>query len=266
MGATLFDRTAARAMVGRISFFVNAGVRFVTELCKMRSFTRLWDQILLERYGVQDKKARRFRYGVQVNSLGLTEQQPENNVYRILIEALAVTLSKDARCRALQLPAWNEALGLPRPFDQQWSLRLQQVLAYETDLLEYEDLFDGSHVVEVRRAAGALDPGLVSLRRHLALTGPRPDVAPDAPWVWDLEHEVYARPAEGGLTDRPAEPADMIDEWAACGIETAEDIKRRFVDPFYFGCEADDPMTTVAFDKRLGLPYTIRTLSAHQPR
>jgi (2R)-ethylmalonyl-CoA mutase len=147
-------------VASRISFFVNAGVRFVTELCKMRSFTRLWDQILLERYGVRDKKARRFRYGVQVNSLGLTEQQPENNVYRILIEALAVTLSKDARCRALQLPAWNEALGLPRPFDQQWSLRLQQVLAYETDLLEYEDLFDGSHVVEAKVAElskGALE-------------------------------------------------------------------------------------------------------------
>lgn len=139
-------------VASRISFFVNAGVRFVTELCKMRSFTKLWDQILLERYGVQDAKARRFRYGVQVNSLGLTEQQPENNVYRILIEALAVTLSKDARCRALQLPAWNEALGLPRPWDQQWSLRLQQVLAYETDLLEYEDLFEGSHVVEAKVA------------------------------------------------------------------------------------------------------------------
>ena len=139
-------------VASRISFFVNAGVRFVTELCKMRSFTQLWDQILLERYGVQDAKARRFRYGVQVNSLGLTEQQPENNVYRILIEALAVTLSKDARCRALQLPAWNEALGLPRPWDQQWSLRLQQVLAYETDLLEYEDLFAGSHVVEAKVA------------------------------------------------------------------------------------------------------------------
>ena len=147
-------------VASRISFFVNAGVRFVTELCKMRSFTKLWDQILLERYGVQDAKARRFRYGVQVNSLGLTEQQPENNVYRILIEALAVTLSKDARCRALQLPAWNEALGLPRPWDQQWSLRLQQVLAYETDLLEYEDLFDGSHVVEAKVAElskGALE-------------------------------------------------------------------------------------------------------------
>ncbi len=147
-------------VASRISFFVNAGVRFVTELCKMRAFTQLWDQILLERYGVQDKKARRFRYGVQVNSLGLTEPQPENNVYRILIEALAVTLSKDARCRALQLPAWNEALGLPRPWDQQWSLRLQQVLAYETDLLEYEDLFAGSHVVEAKVAElskGALE-------------------------------------------------------------------------------------------------------------
>jgi (2R)-ethylmalonyl-CoA mutase len=133
---------------GRISFFVNAGVRFVTELCKMRAFVDLWEEIGKERYGVTDTKALRFRYGVQVNSLGLTEPQPENNVYRILIEALAVTLSKRARCRALQLPAWNEALGLPRPWDQQWSLRMQQILAYETDLLEYEDLFDGSHVVD----------------------------------------------------------------------------------------------------------------------
>ena len=133
---------------GRISFFVNAGVRFVTELCKMRAFVDLWEEIGRERYGVTDDKALRFRYGVQVNSLGLTEQQPENNVYRILLEALAVTLSKRARCRALQLPAWNEAMGLPREWDQQWSLRLQQILAYETDLLEYEDLFDGSHVIE----------------------------------------------------------------------------------------------------------------------
>ena len=133
---------------GRISFFVNAGVRFVTELCKMRAFVDLWEEIGRDRYGVDDAKALRFRYGVQVNSLGLTEPQPENNVYRILIEALAVTLSKRARCRALQLPAWNEALGLPRPWDQQWSLRMQQILAFETDLLEYEDLFDGSHVVD----------------------------------------------------------------------------------------------------------------------
>jgi (2R)-ethylmalonyl-CoA mutase len=132
----------------RISFFVNAGVRFVEEMCKMRAFTQLWDELLLERYGVQDAKHRRFRYGVQVNSLGLTAAQPENNVQRIVLEMLGVTLSKDARARAVQLPAWNEALGLPRPWDQQWSLRLQQVLAFETDLLEYDDLFAGSVVVE----------------------------------------------------------------------------------------------------------------------
>lgn len=138
---------------GRISFFVNAGVRFVTELCKMRAFVDLWEEIGRERYGVSEEKALRFRYGVQVNSLGLTEPQPENNVYRILIEALAVTLSKRARCRALQLPAWNEALGLPRPWDQQWSLRMQQILAFETDLLEYEDLFDGSHVIDGKTEA-----------------------------------------------------------------------------------------------------------------
>ena len=134
-------------MVGRISFFVNAGIRFVTEMAKMRAFVELWDEITAERYGVTDEKYRRFRYGVQVNSLGLTEQQPENNVYRILLEMLAVTLSKNARARAVQLPAWNEALGLPRPWDQQWSLRMQQILAYETDLLEYDDLFDGNPAV-----------------------------------------------------------------------------------------------------------------------
>jgi len=138
------------AMVGRISFFVNAGIRFVTEMCKMRAFTELWDEITRDRYGVEDPKYRRFRYGVQVNSLGLTEQQPENNVYRILIEMLAVTLSKNARARAVQLPAWNEALGLPRPWDQQWSLRMQQILAYETDLLEFGDLFDGNPAVAAK--------------------------------------------------------------------------------------------------------------------
>ncbi|GAC1331250.1 MAG: protein meaA [Beijerinckiaceae bacterium] len=141
-------------VVGRISFFVNAGMRFVTELCKMRAFAELWDEITRERYGVADEKYRRFRYGVQVNSLGLTEQQPENNVYRILIEMLAVVLSKNARARAVQLPAWNEALGLPRPFDQQWSLRMQQIVAYETDLLEYGDLFEGS--TEVARKVAEL--------------------------------------------------------------------------------------------------------------
>ncbi|TMV94735.1 protein meaA [Thioclava sp. BHET1] len=138
------------AMVGRISFFVNAGIRFVTELCKMRAFTELWDEITAERYGIEDAKYRRFRYGVQVNSLGLTEQQPENNVYRILIEMLAVTLSKNARARAVQLPAWNEALGLPRPWDQQWSLRMQQIMAYETDLLEFDDLFECNPAVTAK--------------------------------------------------------------------------------------------------------------------
>jgi len=140
-------------MVGRISFFVNAGIRFVTEMCKMRAFVDLWDHICVDRYGIDDPKMRRFRYGVQVNSLGLTEQQPENNVYRILIEMLAVTLSKKARARAVQLPAWNEALGLPRPWDQQWSLRLQQIMAFETDLLEYDDLFDENPAVERKVAA-----------------------------------------------------------------------------------------------------------------
>ncbi|MGZ4753186.1 MAG: protein meaA [Oryzihumus sp.] len=139
-------------VVARISFFVNAGVRFVEEMCKMRAFVELWDELTRERYGVQDPKHRRFRYGVQVNSLGLTEAQPENNVQRIVLEMLAVTLSKDARARAIQLPAWNEALGLPRPWDQQWSLRMQQVLAFESDLLEYDDLFTGSRVVEAKVA------------------------------------------------------------------------------------------------------------------
>ncbi len=135
-------------VVGRVSFFVNAGLRFITEICKMRAFVELWDEITRERYGVTEAKNRLFRYGVQVNSLGLTEQQAENNVYRILLEMLAVTLSKKARARAVQLPAWNEALGLPRPWDQQWSLRMQQILAYETDLLEYGDIFDGSKEID----------------------------------------------------------------------------------------------------------------------
>ncbi|MBC7375600.1 MAG: protein meaA [Frankiales bacterium] len=154
----------------RISFFVNAGVRFVEEMCKMRAFTQLWDELLLERYGVQDPKQRRFRYGVQVNSLGLTEAQPENNVQRIVLEMLGVTLSKDARARAVQLPAWNEALGLPRPWDQQWSLRLQQVLAFETDLLEYDDLFTGSVVVE-RKVAGLIGQVRAEVDRVQAMGG-----------------------------------------------------------------------------------------------
>ena len=157
-------------MVGRISFFVNAGIRFVTEMCKMRAFVDLWDEICETRYGVTDPKYRRFRYGVQVNSLGLTEQQPENNVYRILIEMLAVTLSKKARARAVQLPAWNEALGLPRPWDQQWSLRMQQILAYETDLLEYDDLFDGNPAVD-RKVAELKDGARAELATIDAMGG-----------------------------------------------------------------------------------------------
>ncbi|MGB3053727.1 MAG: protein meaA [Acidimicrobiales bacterium] len=140
-------------VVASISFFVNAGIRFVEETCKMRAFTQMWDRLTAERYGVTDPKARRFRYGVQVNSLGLTEAQPENNVQRIVLEALGVTLSRDARARSLQLPAWNEAMGLPRPWDQQWALRIQQVLAFETDLLEYDDIFAGSHVIEAKTNA-----------------------------------------------------------------------------------------------------------------
>jgi (2R)-ethylmalonyl-CoA mutase len=157
-------------VVGSISFFVNAGIRFVEETCKVRAFTQLWDRICLERYGVTDPKLRRFRYGVQVNSLGLTEAQPENNVQRIVLEALGVTLSKDARTRSLQLPAWNEALGLPRPWDQQWSLRIQQVLAFETDLLEYDDIFEGSKVVEAKTAELA-EAATAEMDEILALGG-----------------------------------------------------------------------------------------------
>ena len=157
-------------MVGRISFFVNAGIRFVTELCKMRAFVDLWDELCKHRFGITDAKYRRFRYGVQVNSLGLTEQQPENNVYRILIEMLAVTLSKNARARAVQLPAWNEALGLPRPWDQQWSLRMQQILAYETDLLEYDDLFDGNPAID-RKVTALKDGARAELAQIDAMGG-----------------------------------------------------------------------------------------------
>src|SRR5262245_45354926 len=155
---------------GSISFFVNAGIRFVEEICKLRAFTEMWDRIGLGRYGVEDPKARRFRYGVQVNSLGLTEAQPENNVPRIVLEMLGVTMSKRARARSIQLPAWNEALGLPHPWDQQWALRMQQVLAFESDLLEHEDLFDGSHVVE-KRTAELRDAAQEELDEILAMGG-----------------------------------------------------------------------------------------------
>ncbi|MCB0989096.1 MAG: protein meaA [Microthrixaceae bacterium] len=157
-------------VVASISFFVNAGIRFVEETCKMRAFTQMWDRLTAERYGVTDPKARRFRYGVQVNSLGLTEAQPENNVQRIVLEALGVTLSRDARARSLQLPAWNEAMGLPRPWDQQWALRIQQVLAFETDLLEYDDIFAGSHVIEAKTDA-LIDEAQAELDDVLSLGG-----------------------------------------------------------------------------------------------
>jgi ethylmalonyl-CoA mutase len=158
------------SVVGRISFFVNAGVRFVEETCKMRAFTHLWERVCTERYGVTDPKLRRFRYGVQVNSLGLTEAQPENNVPRIVLESLGVTLSKRARARAIQLPAWNEALGLPRPWDQQWSLRIQQILAFESDVLEYDDIFDGSVVIE-RKTAEVAEASWAELQNVLDLGG-----------------------------------------------------------------------------------------------
>jgi ethylmalonyl-CoA mutase len=164
------DEDRFAAVFASISFFVNSGIRFVEETCKMRAFTQMWDRIGLERYGVTDEKARRFRYGVQVNSLGLTEAQPENNVQRIVLEMLGVTLSRDARARSLQLPAWNEALGLPRPWDQQWALRMQQVLAFETDLLEYPDLFEGSKVVEARTAE-LVESASAELDEVLALGG-----------------------------------------------------------------------------------------------
>ena len=157
-------------IVGRISFFLNAGIKFITETCKIRAFVELWDDICLNRYKVEEQKFRRFRYGVQVNSLGLTEQQPENNVYRILLELLAVTLSKNARARAVQLPAWNEALGLPRPWDQQWSLRMQQILAYETDLLEFEDLFDGNPEIE-KKVEEIKTKALAELKQIMTMGG-----------------------------------------------------------------------------------------------
>jgi (2R)-ethylmalonyl-CoA mutase len=170
LDAIRLPRERIPAVFGRISFFCNAGIRFVEETCKLRAFGRLWDRIGRERYGVEDPALRRFRYGVQVNSLGLTEEQPENNVPRIVLEALGTLLSRDARCRALQLPAWNEALGLPRPWDQQWSLRIQQILAYETDLLEYGDLFEGS--VEIERRTREIESGAwAEIEAVLALGG-----------------------------------------------------------------------------------------------
>src|SRR5205085_146349 len=184
---------------GRISFFVNAGVRFIEEHAKLRAMARLWDELGRERYGVQEERHRRFRYGVQVNSLGLTEAQPENNVYRIALEALAVTLGRDARARAIQLPAWNEALGLPRPFDQQWSLRLQQVLAFETDILEYPDIFDGSKVME-----GVVGELLDGARAEMAVVAEHGGAVEAVPYMKaalvDSHRERWRRIEAGELT------------------------------------------------------------------
>ena len=230
------ERDAFGEVVGRISFFVNAGLRFITEVCKMRAFAELWNEITAERYGVNDPKQRLFRYGVQVNSLGLTEQQPENNVARILIEMLAVTLSKNARARAVQLPAWNEALGLPRPWDQQWSLRMQQILAYETDLLEYGDIFDGSpeiaakvdalkreareelaHIARARRRGGGGRAGLheAAARGGEHRAGSRRSSAASGPWSGsnrfvETEPSPLAGAAEAIITVAPEAEAEQI--------------------------------------------------------
>src|ERR1700730_13930696 len=199
------------AVVGRISFFVNAGVRFVEETCKMRAFTALWDRVCSERYGVTDPKLRRLRYGVQVNSLGLTEAQPENNVPRIVLESLGVTLSKRARARALQLPAWNEALGLPRPWDQQWSLRIQQILAFESDILEYEDIFDGSVVIE-KKTAEVADAAWSELQNVLDLGG-----------AFEAIDELKARLVGGqGERVRRIETGEQKVVGVHCFTETAE--------------------------------------------
>jgi (2R)-ethylmalonyl-CoA mutase len=228
-------------VVGRISFFVNAGIKFVTEMCKMRAFAELWDELARERFGVADEKLRRFRYGVQVNSLGLTEQQPENNVYRILLEMLAVVLSKNARARAVQLPAWNEALGLPRPWDQQWSLRLQQIVAYETDLLDYGDIFDGSReiarkVEELKAAAreelarvrllggavAAVESGYMkerlvesNARRLAAIESGEQIVVGVNQWAESAPSPLLAGGEEGFLAVDPAAEAEQVARLAA---------------------------------------------------
>jgi (2R)-ethylmalonyl-CoA mutase len=217
------DRFAA--VFASISFFVNAGIRFIEETCKLRAFTALWDRIGFERYGVTDDKARRFRYGVQVNSLGLTEAQPENNVQRIVLEALGVTLSKRARARSIQLPAWNEALGLPRPWDQQWSLRIQQVLAFETDLLEYDDIFDGSHVVEARTAELA-DAAWAELEDVLALGGAF-EAIDELKGRLVRSHTERMRRIESG--ELPVVGVNRFTETAASPLDGANSILR--VDP-----------------------------------
>ena len=216
-------------VVGRISFFVNAGVRFIEETCKMRAFTQMWDEITRDRYGVTDPKMRRMRYGVQVNSLGLTEAQPENNVQRIVLEMLGVTLSKDARARAVQLPAWNEALGLPRPWDQQWSLRLQQVLAFESDLLEYEDIFDGSHVIEAK-VAELVEGARAEIERVQEMGGA----------VAAVESGYMKQAMVGSHADRRAkiEAGEMLVIGVNCFLETEESPLTKDLDT---AIQAPDP-------------------------
>ena len=261
------------AVFASISFFVNSGIRFVEETCKMRAFTQLWDRIGLERYGVTDAKARRFRYGVQVNSLGLTEAQPENNVQRIVLEMLGVTLSRDARARSIQLPAWNEALGLPRPWDQQWALRMQQVLAFETDLLEYPDLFEGSKVVEGRTAElvesaqaeldDVLGPGR-RLRGHRRAQGPagaqprraaaphrgrRADRGRRQPLHRDRSPRRWPAATEStsSRSTRPCE-AETIAELQAWRSERDNDAVKRSLDQLRRAAESGDNIMPATID------------------
>ncbi len=202
------DEPTFHQCVGRVSFFVNAGIRFIEEMCKMRAFVALWDELCRERYGVTNPELRQFRYGVQVNSLGLTEQQPENNAWRILIEALGVTLSRDARCRALQLPTWNEALSLPRPWDQQWSLRLQQILAFETDLLEYDDLFAGSPVI-----AAKVEALCTGARAELARIGERGGIAGAIESGYCKSELVRSMAARMGRIERGEQVVVGVNQW-----------------------------------------------------
>src|SRR5437868_3515291 len=249
-------------VVGSISFFVDAGIRFVEETCKMRAFTKMWDRICAERYGVTDAKLRRFRYGVQVNSLGLTEAQPENNVQRIVLEMLGVTLSKDARARAIQLPCWNEALGLPRPWDQQWSLRMQQVLAYETDLLEYDDIFEGSKVIEARTgelieaaqaelddvlALGGAFEAIDEIKGRIVRSGTERTRRIEAGDLKVVGVNVFPETAESPLAGEeiilrvdPAAEAEMKDDVAAWRAQRDNDAVERAIDELRAAAASDE--------------------------
>ena len=251
------EKSEIPAVVGRISFFVNAGIRFVEETCKVRALTRMWDRICLERYGVEDPKLRRFRYGVQVNSLGLTEAQPENNVPRIVLEALGVTLSRDARARAIQLPAWNEALGLPRPWDQQWSLRIQQILAFETDLLEYDDIFEGSTVIEAKTAE-LVEAAAAELDEVLELGGAfeavdelkRRLVRSQAERVRRIETGDLLVVGVNSFTETEPSPLENADDGAATilKVDPAEEAQLR-ADVATWRARRDNAVVTEALDE-----------------